>query len=99
MLMKILSALLVLSLANTCRAQTCEKTLNACEGAYQSQKKLITDQKAQIENYYKKDQLSYQIIQDQQNQLSSPWKDPVKVAAITTIGVIILEIALGVFKK
>jgi len=84
-------------------AQSCDielkEQLNNCDQAYQAQKKLITDQKEQIDNYFKKDVLQHQIIDDQKKQMDSPLRDPVKVAAITAVGILVLEVALGVFKK
>lgn len=104
MLMKNLSLIIVLSLiTSSTLAQSCDvemkEKLDNCDAAYQSQKKLITDQKEQIDNYFKKDVLQHQIIEDQQNKLDSSFRDPVKVAAITAVGVLVLEVVFGVFRK
>lgn len=99
MLMRILSALLILSLVNTCKAQTCQEVLNNCDKAYQAQKQLINDQDSQINNYLQKDQLQHQIIDDQQKKLDSPLSDPVKVALGTAVILTIVEISLGAFRR
>lgn len=96
MLMRSLSLIIVLSLiTSSTLAQSCDvemkEQLNACEGAYQAQKKLITDQKEQIDNYFKKDVLQHQIIDDQQKKLDSNFRNPVTVglgAALLTVVVI-----------
>lgn len=104
MVLKYFICVVIVSLVTgSVRAQSCDvelkEQLNNCDAAYQSQKVLIKDQKEQLDNYFKKDVLQHQIINDQEKKLDSPFRDPVKMTAIAVVGILVLEIALGVFKK
>lgn len=92
----LISSTLVLSSSS---AQTCQDALNNCDKAYQAQKALINDQDDQLRNYLQKDQLQNKIIEDQKRQMDSPFKDPVKMIGLGIVGTLVIEIAIGVFRK
>lgn len=78
---------------------TCLDVLNACDRAYTAQKLIIADQDTQIDNYNKQSELQKKIIQDQQNKLDSPLRDPIKVSAVVVVSIITIELITGVFKR
>lgn len=95
----LLSLILVLSQTVTARQlSSCDVTLSKCDAALQAEQKVTQDQDALLASYEKKSQLQQQIISDREAQLSSPLRDPVKVAAVTTIAIVILEIVTGHIK-
>lgn len=100
MLTKIISVITTIMLINlNSYSQSCQDTLNSCDTAYRTQKILIDDQKQQINNYFKKDGLQHQVIDDQQKKLDSPFRDPIKMIGLGIIGTVVVEVLLGVFKK
>lgn len=94
-----LSMILTLLTSLSSYGQTCQEVLNNCDTAYNDQKILIKDQNEQIQNYFKKDQLSHQIMDDQQKRLDSPFRSAPTMIAVGAVGVVILEVLTGVFKK
>lgn len=72
-------------------AKTCATALNKAQMVISDQGQLITDLK-------KKSALDEAIKADQQSQLNSSLRDPVKVALATTILVLVLELATGHLK-
>lgn len=80
-------------------AQSCDEVLDNCNKAYQLQKVLIKDQDDQLKNYLQKDQLQNKIIEDQKKQMDSPFHDPVKMIGLGIVGTLVVEIAMGVFRK
>lgn len=99
--MRMISLSMILTLLTSLNSygQTCQEVLNNCDTAYSAQKILIKDQDDQLKNYFSKDQLQHQIIDDQQKKLDSPFRDPVKMIVIGAVGVVVLEVTLRVFKK
>lgn len=82
----------------TSYASDCAVELNKCSATVNAAKVYIKDMEIQIQNYKDDDQLQKQLIKDQKDKLESPLHDPIKVAAGTTILILILEIATGHIK-
>ncbi len=97
--MRTISLGLVTSLliTNTCMADgpTCQDTLAACDGAYQSQKVLIKDLKEQVGNLSQKNILQDRIIQDQKSSLDDPLKNPVIVGVGAVAATVVLLLISG----
>lgn len=88
----IIILLLSLSLTSQVSRACDDVVLKACDNALQLAQKLITDQQVQLNNYGQQSALQNQIIADQKKELDSPLHDPVKVAAATTVLIIVLEL-------
>lgn len=97
MLMKRLAAAIVLMVGQVTNAD-CTTILSLCDKEVQNCRNLVTQQSTQINNYKQNDGLQKQIIADKDKQLSSPLRDPVKVAAGTTMLILVLEIVTGHIK-
>lgn len=93
----VLVILLTLIMAQVVKAD-CSKTLDLCNEAVNKQGKVIKDQDKVIADYAKETELDKQINTDLHKELSSPLRDPVKVAAGTTLLILIIEIATGHIK-
>lgn len=96
--MRMLNLLIATSLSSNALAD-CVHNLDLCDAAVNKQQVVITEQSKQITNYEQMSSLDRAIIQHQQEQLDSPFRDPVKVAAGTVVVIIVLEIVFGAFKK
>ncbi len=92
-----LPILLVIVLASKCHAD-CPNTLKLCLDVVTKANAVIADDKATISQYTEKSALDEQIKTDQQKQLESPLRDPVKVALGTTVLIIVLELVTGHIK-
>lgn len=77
----------------------CDRVLRSCDRALNEEEGLVQEQDKQLKNYEKDKELDKRIIADKDAQLSSPLRDPLKVAGVTVIGVLVLELLTGVFHK
>lgn len=72
--------------------------VRACDKALSDSQNLVFEQGKLIVMYKDRDVLQDALIESQGKRLESPLHDPVKVAVVTTVAVIVLEVLTGRLK-
>lgn len=98
-LKSLMSLILTMILISPLAKADCNSVLKSCDAALKAQVDLNIEKNTQITNLGHKSELDEQLKADKDAQLASPLRDPIKVAATTTIVILVLEIVTGVFKK
>jgi len=93
-----LSLVMILVSQTSLAGVTCDDKLNACDKALNLSQQVIEDYRTQVSNYRNESELDKQIIADYRAKDSSPLRDPVKVAAGTTVLLTVILIATGHIK-
>jgi len=97
--MKMLKILILILAVNSSALADCNSVWKLCDKDLEKTKNLVFEQGKQIINYENQTALQQRIIEDQSKKLDSVLHDPIKVATITALCVVVLEISLGVFHK
>lgn len=72
--------------------------LNACDAALEDQRAVVKDLTVQVGNYQKESDLQKALVADKDAQLSNPLRQPIVVASIAAVCIIVLEVATGHLK-
>lgn len=91
-------ALLIVVLAAVTAKADCSQILNACDQALEDQRVLVRDLTMQVGNYQKESELQKSLIADKDAQLSNSLRQPIVVASIAAVCIIVLEVATGHLK-